>query len=64
MILINLICIVSCERYAIAIHRFLVNAPKMFGVDFGKRRIVGLGHSLGANTLWVVFPTSSGNVMD
>lgn len=44
---------VSCERYAVAIHRFLVSAPKAFGVDFGKRRLVGLGHSLGANSLWV-----------
>lgn len=41
----------SCERYAMAIHRFLLGAPKCFGVDFSKRRLVGLGHSLGANAL-------------
>ncbi len=44
---------VGCDRYAVAIDRFLKNAPTEFGVDFGKRRLIGLGHSLGANTLWV-----------
>lgn len=42
---------VSCERYAAAVHRFLTRAPEVFGVDFGKRRLVGIGHSLGANAL-------------
>ncbi|EKM76093.1 hypothetical protein AGABI1DRAFT_131612 [Agaricus bisporus var. burnettii JB137-S8] len=41
----------SCERYAAAVHRFLTRAPEVFGVDFGKRRLVGIGHSLGANAL-------------
>ena len=43
----------GCEHYAMAVHRFLQNAPKIFGIYFSKRKLVGLGHSLGANTLWV-----------
>ncbi|KXN88337.1 hypothetical protein AN958_07482 [Leucoagaricus sp. SymC.cos] len=41
----------GCERYAAAVHRFLMSAPKSFGIDFCKRKLVGLGHSLGANAL-------------
>ena len=41
----------GCEHYAIATHRFLQNAPRIFGIDFSKRKLVGLGHSLGANAL-------------
>ncbi|KAF9446804.1 hypothetical protein P691DRAFT_672782 [Macrolepiota fuliginosa MF-IS2] len=41
----------GCEHYATAVHRFLVNAPRALGVDFSKRRFVGLGHSLGANSI-------------
>lgn len=41
----------GCENYAAAIERFLMNAPVAFGVDFGKKKLVGLGHSLGANSL-------------
>jgi len=41
----------GCEYYAMAVHRFLQNAPRIFGIDFGKIKLVGLGHSLGANAL-------------
>ncbi|KAJ3573724.1 hypothetical protein NP233_g2240 [Leucocoprinus birnbaumii] len=41
----------GCEGYAIAVHHFLLAAPTCFGVDFSKKRLVGLGHSLGANGL-------------
>jgi len=41
----------GCEHYAMAIHRFLQNAPRVFGIDFSKKKLVGLGHSLGANAL-------------
>ena len=43
----------GCEHYAVAIHRFLLSAPRTFGIDFSERKLVGLGHSLGANALWV-----------
>lgn len=41
----------GCEHYAVAIHRFLLSAPRTFGIDFSERKLVGLGHSLGANAL-------------
>ncbi|KAF7354602.1 Abhydrolase domain-containing protein mpaH [Mycena sanguinolenta] len=39
----------SCERYAQAVHHFLSVGPEQGGsVDFRKRNLVGIGHSLGA----------------
>lgn len=37
----------GCEGYSQAVHRFLTMGP----VDFRERRLVGIGHSLGANTI-------------
>ncbi|KAJ7165670.1 Alpha/beta hydrolase fold-1 [Mycena crocata] len=38
----------SCERYAQAVHHFLSIGPDQGGcVDFSKRNLVGIGHSLG-----------------
>ena len=50
--------LVSCEKYAQAIRRF-ISAGLNHGahVDFQKRNLVGIGHSLGANAMWVLFPT-------
>ncbi|KAJ3506578.1 hypothetical protein NLJ89_g6793 [Agrocybe chaxingu] len=41
---------VSCTRYAEAVHRFLTLAP----VDFSKRNMIGIGHSLGANSMLIL----------
>ncbi|KAF9040786.1 Alpha/Beta hydrolase protein [Panaeolus papilionaceus] len=45
---------VSCEKYALAVHRFLSACPKLANgerVDFTKRNLVGIGHSLGGNAM-------------
>ena len=45
---------VSCQKYADAVHRFLSidpadpNGPRF---NFRKRKLIGIGHSLGANSL-------------
>ena len=45
---------VSCERYAHAVHRFLSSGPESsIPVDFRRCNLVGLGHSLGANAMYV-----------
>jgi len=45
---------VSCEVYAYATHRFLSAGPEGgMPVDFRKSDLVGLGHSLGANAMYV-----------
>ncbi|KAJ7499893.1 Alpha/beta hydrolase fold-1 [Mycena latifolia] len=56
----------SCERYAQAVHHFLSVGPEEgAGVDFRKRNLVGIGHSLGGvaitmlQALQPVFPFSS-----
>ncbi|KAG6826106.1 hypothetical protein H0H92_001107 [Tricholoma furcatifolium] len=42
----------TCEKYAISAHRFLLDAPHhAAGVDFRKRNLIGIGHSLGGNTM-------------
>ncbi|KAF9474607.1 hypothetical protein BDN70DRAFT_884596 [Pholiota conissans] len=42
----------SCEKYAQAVHRFLsAGLIGGAGVDFRKRNLVGIGHSLGANAM-------------
>jgi len=41
---------VSCQRYAQAVHRFLTSV----GVDFRSRNLIGIGHSLGANAMYVL----------
>ena len=39
---------VTCEKYALAAHRFLLAGPSRgAGVDFLRRNLVGIGHSLG-----------------
>ncbi|KAF6754126.1 Alpha/beta hydrolase fold-1 [Ephemerocybe angulata] len=51
----------GCEGYSQAVHRFLTRAP----VPFHDRQLVGIGHSLGANTILMIqtfrpaFPFSS-----
>ncbi|TFK33681.1 Alpha/Beta hydrolase protein [Crucibulum laeve] len=43
---------VSCEKYARAVHRFLCGGLDHGArVDFRKRNLVGIGHSLGANAI-------------
>ncbi|KAL5488428.1 hypothetical protein ACEPAI_6546 [Sanghuangporus weigelae] len=38
----------TCEKYALAVHRFLLAGPsKGAKVDFLRRNIIGIGHSLG-----------------
>jgi len=50
--------LVSCEKYAQAVGRFLSTGPNYGArVDFQKRNLVGIGHSLGANAMWVLFLT-------
>ncbi|TFK65849.1 hypothetical protein BDN72DRAFT_880692 [Pluteus cervinus] len=50
----------SCAAYATAVHRFLSAGPRQgpdgwtHGVDFRKRKLVGLGHSLGANAILIL----------
>lgn len=39
---------VTCEKYASGIHHFLIHHPK---IDFTKRNLVGIGHSLGSVAL-------------
>ncbi|KAF8994578.1 Alpha/beta hydrolase fold-1 [Cyathus striatus] len=42
----------SCQRYAEAVHRFLTAGPYLGAkVDFRKRKLLGIGHSLGANAM-------------
>ncbi|KAF8164732.1 Alpha/beta hydrolase fold-1 [Crassisporium funariophilum] len=42
----------SCEKYAQAVHRFLSAGPEHGArVDFRRRNLVGVGHSLGANSI-------------
>ncbi|KAF5371493.1 hypothetical protein D9615_009604 [Tricholomella constricta] len=45
----------TCEKYAKAAHRFLSDGP-LHGarVDFRKRNLVGIGHSLGGNALLIL----------
>lgn len=56
----------SCERYAQAVHHFLSAGPEEgAGVDFRKRNLVGIGHSLGGVAITMlqaiepVFPFTS-----
>ncbi|KAF7333043.1 Abhydrolase domain-containing protein mpaH [Mycena venus] len=56
----------SCERFAQAVHHFLSIGPDQGGsVDFRKRNLVGIGHSLGGCAITMlqaiepVFPFSS-----
>ncbi|KAF7967447.1 hypothetical protein HWV62_34323 [Athelia sp. TMB] len=42
--------IVSCKKYAHAVHRFMTAGP----VDFGGRRLVGIGHSLGGVAMTIL----------
>jgi hypothetical protein len=52
--LTNLTQKVSCESYAHAVHRFLSSGPEAgVRVDFRRCNLVGLGHSLGANAMYV-----------
>lgn len=47
---------VSCEKYAQAVHRFLSAGPTLAArVDFTQRNLIGIGHSLGANAMYVLF---------
>ena len=48
--------LVSCEKYAQAIGRFISVA--LNNVDMQKWNLVGIGHSIGANVMWVPFPLS------
>lgn len=42
----------TCESYAYAVHRFLSAGPEGGAhVDFRRRNLIGLGHSLGANAI-------------
>ncbi|PPR04917.1 hypothetical protein CVT24_007161 [Panaeolus cyanescens] len=44
----------SCEKYAMAVHRFMTARPKLGNgqrVDFRTRKLVGIGHSLGGNAM-------------
>ena len=46
---------VTCEKYAQCAHRFLSAGPEAgAGVDFRERKLVGVGHSLGGNALYVL----------
>jgi hypothetical protein len=46
---------VSCERFAQAVHHFLSVGPDQgASVDFRKRNLVGIGHSLGGVAMWVL----------
>ncbi|KIM42649.1 hypothetical protein M413DRAFT_444334 [Hebeloma cylindrosporum] len=45
----------SCEKYAEAVRRFLSAGPNHGAhVDFSKRNLVGIGHSLGANAILIL----------
>ncbi|KAG6843980.1 hypothetical protein H0H87_010989, partial [Tephrocybe sp. NHM501043] len=45
----------SCEKYALAAHRFLSDAPYHdAGIDFRTRNLVGIGHSLGGNAMLIL----------
>ncbi|KDR74241.1 hypothetical protein GALMADRAFT_249994 [Galerina marginata CBS 339.88] len=46
----------SCEKYAQAVHRFLSAGPDHGAcVDFRSRNLIGIGHSLGANALLMLY---------
>ncbi|KAF9460939.1 Alpha/beta hydrolase fold-1 [Collybia nuda] len=45
----------TCEKYARAVHHFLSGGPKHDArVDFRRRRLVGIGHSLGGNAMLIL----------
>ena len=46
---------VTCQKYAHAVHSFLTaGINEGAQTDFGSRRLVGIGHSLGANAMCVL----------
>lgn len=46
---------VTCEKYAIGVHHFLLaGCHHGAKVDFSKRRLVGIGHSLGGVAMSVL----------
>lgn len=50
--LLKLVYLVNCEKYAQAIYHFLDAGPEYGAkVDFRSRRLYGIGHSLGGNTM-------------
>ncbi|RDB20315.1 Abhydrolase domain-containing protein mpaH [Hypsizygus marmoreus] len=45
----------TCEKYAKAVHRFLSAGPEHGArIDFRKRNLVGIGHSLGGNAMLIL----------
>jgi len=46
---------VTCQKYAQAVHHFISAGPSHGAqIDFRKRNLVGIGHSLGANAMWAL----------
>ena len=52
-------CPVGCEKYAEAVHRFMLRGPTSpTPVDFRREKLVGIGHSLGGVGMSVLLTRS------
>ena len=51
--------VVPWGEYARSVHDFLTGQGKGIPVDFSSRKLVGIGHSMGAVALYVLSPLST-----